>query len=144
MKRAVLLTVIGPATYKTLSNLVAPSQPGEKLYKDLVKALADHFNPTPSEIVERFKFNSRWRKPGESVSTFLAELHAIAAYCNFGDTLEVMLRDRIVCGINDSAIQKRLLAETKLTFKQAIEIVRKAGDGGAERKGAQDTAVSGC
>lgn len=35
-----------------------------------------------------------------------------------------MLRDRIVCGINDTVIQKRLLEETKLTFKQASELAR--------------------
>ena len=33
-----------------------------------------------------------------------------------------MLRDRRVCGINDSAIQRRLLAEDKLSFTKAMEI----------------------
>ena len=31
-----------------------------------------------------------------------------------------MLRDRIVCGINDHAIQQRLLGEEKLTFEKAM------------------------
>ena len=35
-----------------------------------------------------------------------------------------MLCDRIVCGINDSAIQKRLLAEPKLTYQKALELAR--------------------
>jgi len=123
-KRAVLLTLIGPATYKLLSNLIAPQKPGEVEYSSLVKTLADHFSPTPSEIVQRFKFNSRSRRQGESVATFVAELRAIAAWCNFGETLEAMLRDRIVCGINDSTIQKRLLAESKLTYQQALDLAR--------------------
>ena len=29
-----------------------------------------------------------------------------------------------MCGINDSAIQRRLLAESKLTFKQALDLAR--------------------
>ena len=33
-----------------------------------------------------------------------------------------MLRDKLVCGINDVQIQKRLLAEDKLTFKKALDI----------------------
>ena len=53
-KRAVLLEVMGSATYKLLSNLVAPKKPGEVNYSDLVEALVDHFNPVPSEIVQRF------------------------------------------------------------------------------------------
>ena len=32
-----------------------------------------------------------------------------------------MLRDRIVCGINDDTIQRRLLAECELSFKKAAE-----------------------
>ena len=42
-----------------------------------------------------------------------------------------MLHDRLVCGVNDMQIQKRLLAETELTFKktfiiaQAIEMAEK-------------------
>ena len=36
-----------------------------------------HLTPAPSEIVERFKFNSRFRWPGESVSSYMAELRAL-------------------------------------------------------------------
>ena len=32
-----------------------------------------------------------------------------------------MLRDHIVCGINDSIIQRRLLSEKELSFKTALE-----------------------
>ena len=35
-----------------------------------------------------------------------------------------MLRDRIVCGINDDTIQKRLLAEVKLTYAKALELAQ--------------------
>ena len=33
-----------------------------------------------------------------------------------------MLRDRLICGVNDPQIQKRLLAEDGLTFNKALEI----------------------
>ena len=35
-----------------------------------------------------------------------------------------MLRDRLVCGINDSGIQRRLLAESDLTFKKALDLAQ--------------------
>ena len=85
-KRAVFLSVIGPSTHKTLRNLVSPDKPGDKPYKDLVATLSKHFKPAPSEIVERFKFHSRSRLPGESVAAFVAELRALAEFCNFGTT----------------------------------------------------------
>ena len=121
-KRAIFLSVIGPRTYKLLSSLVAPSKPGEKTYDELVVALTEHHSPAPSEIVQRFKFNSRFRHAGESVATYVAELRSIAQTCDYGTSLDEMLRDRIVCGINDDRIQQRLLSEKGLTYKKALEL----------------------
>ncbi len=114
-KRAMFLTCVGRNTYIILRNLLAPKKPEEESFDNLTKVLEGHFKPAPSEIVERCKFHTIFRRVGESVATFVSELRSLLEFCNFGDTLEVMIRDRIVCGINDEAMQKRLLAEPKLT-----------------------------
>ena len=80
---------------------------------------------TLSVIVERFRFHSRVRKPGESVATFVSELRCLSQFCGFGDTLEDMLRDRLVCGINDDSLQKRLLAEPDLTYSLAVDLAQR-------------------
>ena len=121
-KCSVFLTMIGPAAYKLLCNLITPKKPAELTYKELVAAMSKHHNPTPSEIVQRYKFNTRVRQPGELIATFTAELRSLAKFCNFGDSLDDMLRDRLVCGIADTQIQRRLLAESKLTLKKATEL----------------------
>ena len=107
-----------------LSSLLAPDKPGEKAYETLVRKLTEHFTPAPLEIVEKFKFHLRFRKPGESVTALVSELRSIAKSCNFGDTLETMLLDHIVCGINDSIIQRRLLSKKELSFKPALELAQ--------------------
>ena len=96
----------------------------EKPYTELVETLNKHFSPKPSEIVGRFHFRSHYRRQGESVTTFVAELRSLAKHCNFGTTLEAMLRDQIVCGINNETAQKRLLAEPNLDFKKAVELAQ--------------------
>ena len=101
-----------------------PNKPGDKSYQDLVKVLTQHFKPVPSETVQRYKFHSQCQKPGESVATFIAELRLLAEFCNFGASLEAMLRDRVVCGINDSAIQRCLLAEVPLTLDKALKLAQ--------------------
>ena len=121
-QRSILLSEVGPTTYALISSLVSPEKPGSKSFTDLVELLKKHFNPDPSEIVERYKFHTRVHLPNETVSQFVAELRTIARYCNFKDTLKDLLRDRIVCGINDDTIQRRLLAEKKLTLDKALEI----------------------
>ena len=123
-KRSVFLTVIGARAYKQLRSLITPEKPGETDFATLSEAMKNHYAPTPSEIVQRFRFNSRFRRPGESVSMFVAELRAVAEFCNFGDTLNLMIRDRLVCGINDENTQRLLLAEKELTYDKALEIAR--------------------
>ena len=78
----------------------------------------------PSETVQQFKFHSRFRKSEETVARFVSELRSLAKFCNFGAMLEDMLRDRLVCGISDVQIQRRLLAERTLTFTKALEIAQ--------------------
>ena len=121
-QRSILISSMGQKACKILRNIVAPEKPTDVSFTNLVSAMTSHFSPPPSEIVQRFRFNSRVRKPGETVAAYIAELRALSEHCNYGNTLESMLRDRLVCGVNDPQIQKRLLAEDRLTFKKALEI----------------------
>ena len=120
-KKEILLSMIGPATFKLLSNIVVPDNPGDKTCKELIDTLKNHHNPTPSEVVQRLQFYSRDSRPEESVSTFVAELRALTVHCNFGALLDKMLRDRLVGGINNIHIRRRLLQEKNLTFQKALE-----------------------
>ena len=54
----------------------------------------------------------------------MSELRSIAEFCKFGNTLEDMLRDRLVCGIEDNVIQKRLLADP-LTLAKSLKIAKR-------------------
>lgn len=123
-QKAILLSSVGSQTYSLMRNLVSPAKPGDKSFDELVKLLKDHFNPKPSEIVQRFKFNSRNRKQGETVMEYVAVLRKLAQDCNYGDKLSEMIRDRLVCGIGDDRIQRRLLSEPDLTFDKALKLAQ--------------------
>ena len=121
-RRAILLSVCGSKTYALARDLLQPAKPAETTFKKIVDTLEKHFSPKPSEIVERYKFHSRNRKEDEGVAAYVAELRKLTEHCNFGESLPEMLRDRLVCGINNKKIQRRLLAERELTLKKAEEI----------------------
>ena len=74
--------------------------------------------------IQRFKFNSRSRQEGESVATFVAALRHLAIHCEYGVSLSDMLRDRLICGVNDDRIQRRLLAEAKIDFTKALAVAQ--------------------
>ena len=121
-QRAVLLSICGASTYQLIRSVVSPAKPTEKTFDELVTLLREHYFPKPSVTMQRFVFNSRSRKQGESVTTFVADLRRLSEYCEFGDSLVEMLRDRLICGINNDRMQRHLLAESKLSFEKAYEL----------------------
>ena len=66
-RRATLLSVIGPVPYKLLRSLLSPAKPTDKTYAELVAKLTEHYSPKPSEVIQRFRFNSRSRKAAASL-----------------------------------------------------------------------------
>ncbi|XP_064463655.1 uncharacterized protein K02A2.6-like [Ornithodoros turicata] len=151
-KRAFLLSQCGERTYQTIRALVHPRLPAEVDYAELVQILSGHFDPKPTELLGRCKFHKRDQLPSESISQYVTELRSIAKECNFGtpaatnlqttaesgdavarpadpvpasDTslpLNVMLRDRLICGVRDPALQQRLLTERNITFERALDL----------------------
>ena len=72
--RAALLSVCGAETYQLIRNLLAPAKPSSKTYKQLVTLVQDHKHPKPSIIVQRFTFHTRYKREGEQVADFVADL----------------------------------------------------------------------
>ena len=58
------------------------------------------------------------------MANFVAKLSALAEFCNFGSSLEAMLQNQIVCGINDSAIQRCLSGEVPLSLEKALQLAQ--------------------
>ena len=123
-KRSILLSACGSSTYKLIRSLVEPGKLDTTPYADIVKLVKKYYDPVPSEIVQRFHFNTRVRAPTESIATFVAALRELSEFCNFGTTLDQMLRDRLVCGVNHEAIQRKLLSEKNLTFEKAYALAQ--------------------
>jgi len=123
-KVPVFLSVVGGATYGVLRNLLAPANPKDKTFEEITTALQAHFEPKTLVIAERFHFHRRNQAPEESVNDYVAELRRLATNCAFGAYLEEALRDRLVCGLRNESVQKRLLAEADLTLARAVQIAQ--------------------
>ena len=124
-KRAILISCVGDRTYRILKDVLSPTSPTEADFKTIVEKMTAHFQPEPSEIVQRFRFHTRVRQSHESVATYVAQLKQIAENCNFGDAARVneILRDRLVCRIANEKWQQRLLAEDGLSYDKAQKLL---------------------
>ena len=98
---AVFLSVIRATTFELLRDLVALAKPQDKGLKELFETLKSHYDPKLVLVGERYTFYQRNQGPTESVVAYIAELHKLAAMCEFGNFLEDTLRDRLVCSHRD-------------------------------------------
>ena len=97
-----------------------PDKPIDKTYAVCTEALKTHFSPKPTEIVQRYRFYTCMQKQEESIPQFVANLRNLSEGCNFQE-LDNMIRDRLVVGSRDVAIQRKLLSEPSLTLKKALQ-----------------------
>ena len=116
------LSNIGPKTYTMLKSLTTPTLPAECELRRLKEVLVQHYKPTPLIIAEHFAFHKQDQLPEEKVNDFLIKLRRLARSCDFGDFLEQALRDRLVCGLANTSMQKHLLTEKNLTLERAASL----------------------
>ncbi|CAC5375275.1 unnamed protein product [Mytilus coruscus] len=69
-----LLCLIGGKLYSLLRDLTFPDKPAEKTFDVLVKLLKDHLAPKPLQASERFRFDKRDQKEGDSIQDYVAQL----------------------------------------------------------------------
>lgn len=121
-KVASLVTLMGGKMYSLLKNLTAPTKPTEKSYKEIVEIMARQLTPKPIVTAGRYKFHKYEQEEGQSVRDFLAKIQKLAETCDFGAFRDEALRDKLVCGLRDKSIKRKLLGEEDLPLKKAIQI----------------------
>ena len=60
----------------------------------------------------------------ESIDSYVACLRSLAKTCNYGELQDSLIRDRLVMGIRNNSVRKRLLQDSKLTLKSCINMCR--------------------
>ena len=123
---AILISYCGPVIFHLIKSLVFPDSLTDFSFAQIVEKVRVHREPKTSTILRRFQFNSRTHAPDKSVGDYVAALRRLTEHCAYGEMLEEMLHDRLVCGINNAAIQRRLLAESDLTLVKAVAVAQVA------------------
>jgi hypothetical protein len=100
----VLITLLGAEALKIFDTFVFATADDDKKIKPVLDNFGDHFEPLKSEVFERFKFLRRHQLPGESFDSWIVCLRGMAKGCNYGTSVESVLRDQVVLGVADSQI----------------------------------------
>lgn len=121
---ALFLYSVGPDAVKIYNSFDLSDENRRKL-SEIIKQFDNFAIGETNETYERYVFNSRDQKEGESIADYVGELRTLAQTCNFCTCLhDTLIRDRIVLGLRDGGTRKRLLRQGKLTLQKCIEIAK--------------------
>ncbi|KAK4874704.1 hypothetical protein RN001_014064 [Aquatica leii] len=107
-KIAILLNIIGEESVG-IYNTFTLSETERVSFQSVLKAFEDHCSPNKNIVFKRLKFYSRVQQEAEGFDQFLTDIKKSSKPSEFDALCEEMIRDRIVLGIYDKAIQERLL-----------------------------------
>ena len=127
-KTAFYLTLIGKGAYDLLSDLAYPKKPADMKVDDLHGLLVKHLRPKNFQGYERVKFNQLVRMESESVASFVRKVQHQASSCGYGAQLEDQIRDRLIAGVNNVKLQRKMLQLEPFEMKNVKDLLEQYGN----------------
>ena len=117
------LSMIGKVAYRLLKDLAYPDLLSSLTVSKMQDLLEKHLQPRNFEVSEREKFHTMQKKTDESHKTIILRVQRQASKCSFGTNLELQLRDRLVAGVTDPELKRKLVKESKLDLQMAKQLL---------------------
>lgn len=83
-----------------------------------------YFIPKRNVIHERARFHQRIQSAGEKAEAYIRALYELSEHCEFGPNRDENIRDRLVVGIRDKELSRKLQLMEDLTLEMAVQEVR--------------------
>ncbi|KYN05529.1 hypothetical protein ALC62_03520 [Cyphomyrmex costatus] len=123
IKVAILLNIVGKDGIE-LYNKFNLQETEKKNLTRVLQCFEEHCGPKKNIVHETFKFFSRIQQEDEKFESFLRDIRKLSQTCDFGTMTNRMIRDKIVFGIRDKALQDRLLKMEDLNLQKTINYCR--------------------
>ena len=121
---ALLRRCLSDDTLKVMLNLKLSDADKDDTDK-IIEALKVHSHGKVNVVIERRSFNLRVQSSTESFDDYLTALRELVKTCDFcEDCCPTLIRDRIVTGIRDGEVIKKLLATDALDLDKTIATCR--------------------
>jgi hypothetical protein len=119
-RTALLISVIGTHSYKTLRELCHPDLPKQKSFDELCELLRKQFSPQIAIFRERSNFYAARQYPAENVTAWYGRIKKLSVDCKFGENLEKILLDKFITGMKTGQVLDRMCEENEtLTLEAA-------------------------
>ena len=121
------ITCIGPKALTIHNGLLFQSEAEKNNFAKILE-LWESYCLGMLTLFMKDNFNNRDQEAGESVDTYASNLRSLSDTCSFGALKDEIIRDRIVCGVRDSSLRKKLLQVPELTLYRYVPQQPSYGD----------------
>ena len=122
LRVAAFITCIGKEACKIHNGLPFRSEEEKSDITKVLKLWEMHYIGKPNIIYSWYKFNNSSQEQTESIDTYMTALWALTETYEFGTFKEHLIRDRIVCGVRENAVRRKLLQESGPTPSKCVDI----------------------
>lgn len=127
-----LIYAMGPEAENIFKSFTFAGNDERNDFAAVVGKFDEYFFPRRNIIHERVCFHQRVQRPGEKAECFIRALYDLSEHCEFGATREENIRDRIVVGIRDKELSRKLQLTADLTLAVTIQTVRQSEEVAAQ------------
>ncbi|XP_060080411.1 uncharacterized protein K02A2.6-like [Ylistrum balloti] len=124
IQTATFLHVIGTDALEVFNTFKFDNEGDQEKMEPVTDKFQQYCNPRKNVTFERHVFFTRNQQAVETIDQYVTELRTRATTCEFGDLCDSLIKDRLVCGVRDETIRARLLRDSDLNLKKAIDICR--------------------
>ena len=132
---ALFLHTIGDEALRIYNGFTFVTQENQRTVDEIIAEFDGFCIGEVNLTYERYMFNSRNQREGETFDAFLSAVRTLVKTCGYCiNCVDSLLRDRIVLGVRDPGIQTALLKERNITLAHAIDLCKAAENATAHHK----------
>ena len=121
---ATLLSIIGDEALEAYNGFQWDTDADKLKIEKVLDNFEKYCNPKRNVPFERYVFNSRFQKSGETIDEYVNQLRLLAESCEFGSLKDSLIRDMVIFGCNDERLKESMLREPDLSLQRAIKMCR--------------------
>ena len=130
-RRDLLLAYVGSEHLDAIRNYFYPDDINTKSFTAVKEAFQTLYRPALTIFAARMEFGAAVRLDGESFTQFANRLRNLSRSCDYGNSLDEQLRDRLAAGARHSKLQLELRQQwpdgkkdptTKVSFQDVFDL----------------------
>ncbi|XP_062698553.1 uncharacterized protein K02A2.6-like isoform X1 [Aedes albopictus] len=122
-KKQWFISLSGDDVFDEIKLLFPKKNVNDLDYDEMIKKLRSRFDKTEPALMHRYKFYNKYQGHTESAENFVVAVKLLAESCNFKEFKDEAVRDRLIIGLRDKKLQRKILMEDEITVDAVEKLI---------------------